>query len=44
MKLLATWFAQVDVSDDKQISRQELFHFMKESIKGKNDVIMIHDS
>ena len=31
---LATWFAAVDVSDDKQISRQELFTFMKQSIQG----------
>ena len=31
---LATWFASVDVSDDKQISRTELFKFMKKTIKG----------
>ena len=31
---IATWFAAVDVSDDKQISRQELFTFMKQSIQG----------
>ena len=41
LSIQATWFAQVDVSDDKQISRQELFQFMKESIKGINEQIRL---
>lgn len=38
----ATWFAAVDKSDDKQISRTELYQFMMENITVYG-IINLHD-
>ena len=34
----ATWFAKVDKSSDKQISKTELYQFMMENIVGRDRI------